>query len=448
VKRPDGFDERPEQPVAPEPDAVPTRQPARRSFADRLGRARGGSRPAAPAPDIEADPADDLEALLAPGASAPESSGARSPRDLPDLPDPLDDGRSTRTGDDDDRDDDTWLGSNPRSRGERPSRDEVRAVLTGAAGTAGRGLGKGFRGVASRLRDLSPDEDFVDPDAPRRTAADGAGASTASRSVAGERAAETAAEAKVARRRRKLMERQEIRRFTRRSRHRRAAWITAGAVVLVLVLSVVVAVYSPLMALTTIKVEGTSRIDKTQVQQALDSQLGTPLARLDFGTIKQELAGFPLIESYVTEEAPPHTLVVTITEREPIVAVKTSSGFALVDPAGITVESTPSKPANLPLAGVDPSQIGGSVYRTMTDVVLALPTSLRPTVTEVTATTADDVTLTLNNGSKVVWGSPDDSDQKAALLAALVKDHEARDPSTKVEYDVSAPDNGIIRSQQ
>jgi hypothetical protein len=46
-----------------------------------------------------------------------------------------------------------------------------------------------------------------------------------------------------------------------------------------------------------------------------------------------------------------------------------------------------------------------------------------------------------------VWGSPDDSAAKAALLDALVKDHAARAPDTAVEYDVSAPDNGIIRTQ-
>ncbi|QSB22097.1 hypothetical protein [Curtobacterium sp. 24E2] len=44
-------------------------------------------------------------------------------------------------------------------------------------------------------------------------------------------------------------------------------------------------------------------------------------------------------------------------------------------------------------------------------------------------------------------GSPDDSEAKAALLAALVKDHAARNPGVVVEYDVSAPDNGVIRAK-
>ena len=54
----------------------------------------------------------------------------------------------------------------------------------------------------------------------------------------------------------------------------------------------------------------------------------------EFGEVKRDIAGFPLIESYVTEEVPPHTLVVTVTERTPVVAVQSGSSFDLVDPAG------------------------------------------------------------------------------------------------------------------
>jgi cell division septal protein FtsQ len=261
------------------------------------------------------------------------------------------------------------------------------------------------------------------------------------------RAAETAREARIARKRRRLLERAEVRRFTRRSRHRRAAWITAGGIVVVLAASILVAVFSPLMALRTIEVRGTNRVDASQVRAALSGQLGTPLARIDLGEVKREIAGFPLIESYVTEEEPPHTLVVTVTERTPVVAVQSGKTFDLVDPAGIVVQSTTKRPDGMPVADIGRAALGTSVFRTMTEVVLAMPASVRDQVSGIAASTSDDVTLTMSDGSSVVWGSPDDSAAKATLLAALVKDHEARAPDTKVEYDVSAPDNGIIRPQ-
>jgi cell division septal protein FtsQ len=354
-------------------------------------------------------------------------------------------------------------------------RDRVGAL----AGAAGRRFGAGLSTVADRLREYTPNEDHRDPrpdagNAPRgdgaqRPSGGAAGsardhdasvtdvleAGSASRPVqhddapigAGVRAAETAREARIAKRRRRLLERAEVRRFTRRSRHRRAAWITAAGIVLVLGVSILVAVFSPLMALQTIEVKGTNRVDETALRQALSDQIGTPLARLDFDEIKQDIAGFPLIESYVTEEAPPHTLVVTVTERTPVVAVQSGSSFDLVDPAGIVVQSSPKRPDTMPLADIARARLGSSSFRTMTEVVLALPSTVRSQVTRVAGSTADDVTLTLKDGSTVVWGSPDDSEAKAALLAALVKDHAARNPGVVVEYDVSAPDNGVIRAK-
>ncbi|OIH95063.1 hypothetical protein BIU92_05860 [Curtobacterium sp. MCBA15_003] len=252
----------------------------------------------------------------------------------------------------------------------------------------------------------------------------------------------------MAKRRRRLLERAEVRRFTRRSRHRRAAWTTAAGIVVVLGASILVAVYSPLMALRTIEVKGTNRVDESALRQALSDQVGTPLARLDFDAIKRDVAGFPLIESYVTEEAPPHTLVITVTERTPVVAVKSGSTFDLVDPAGIVVQSSPKRPDTMPLADIARAELGSMSFRTMTEVVLALPSSVRSQVTRVAGSTADDVTLTLRDKSTVVWGSPDDPRAKAALLAALVEDHEARNPGVVVEYDVSAPDNGVIRAKR
>ncbi|BDZ50442.1 hypothetical protein GCM10025867_26830 [Frondihabitans sucicola] len=92
---------------------------------------------------------------------------------------------------------------------------------------------------------------------------------------------------------RRAVERTEVRRFTRRSRHRRAAWITAGAVVVVLVGSVTISVFSPLLSLQSVKVEGTSRVDKAAVQKSLDQQLGKPLALIDFSAVKADLSNFP-----------------------------------------------------------------------------------------------------------------------------------------------------------
>jgi cell division protein FtsQ len=266
-----------------------------------------------------------------------------------------------------------------------------------------------------------------------------------SRDEARRRALEARRASRRASRQRRRVERLEVRRFTRRSRHRRATWIAAAVVALLLGASVGVAVFSPLLSLQTITVDGADRVDAAAVQEAVDDQIGTPLARIDFDRITRELEAFPLIASYVTETAPPHTLVIRITERQPIATVADGDAFDLVDPAGIVVQSLDARPEGVPSVDVAGAPLDGTAFRASAEVLLALPAALRSTVDQVTASTADDVTLTLTTGQRVMWGSAEHSDRKAEVLAGLMADQASRDAGASVEYDVSAPDNGIIR---
>jgi cell division protein FtsQ len=131
---------------------------------------------------------------------------------------------------------------------------------------------------------------------------------------------------RAAKRARKRYERQEVRRFTWRSRRRRTNWVVALGAVAVMTLVVVGAGYSPLMALRTIEVVGASRVSADALVDALDEQVGTPLPLIDFDALNDQLAEFMLIQSYVTESRPPGTLVVRIVEREPVGALVSAGG--------------------------------------------------------------------------------------------------------------------------
>jgi cell division protein FtsQ len=204
-----------------------------------------------------------------------------------------------------------------------------------------------------------------------------------------------------------------------------------------------VAVYSPLLALRTVQVEGTSRIPADTLVQALDDQLGTPLPLLDLGEVKEKLAAFPLIQSYSTESRPPDTLVVRVVERRPVASIRASGGgFQLVDPAGVVVETTDERPAGFPVIDVGAGGVGSARFEAAAQVLVALPADFLAQVDVVNATTKDDVRLVLTDGKRVVWGSADQSDVKAARLPALLKATADREVA---EYDVSSPDNLVVR---
>lgn len=236
--------------------------------------------------------------------------------------------------------------------------------------------------------------------------------------------------------------RAEVRRFTVRQRRRRMMWIGIAAAVAVLVLGTVGAAYSPLFAVQRIEVVGTSQLDAGEVTAALDGQLGTPLALVDSSEVKAALVRFPLVESYTLEARPPHDLVVRIVERTPVGVLRSAAGYTVVDAAGVALSTTPEAPSGQPLLSV-PAGTNSPAFRAAGTVMRALPAPIRLQVTAVSATTADDVTLTLGGtDSQVVWGSAEDSALKAFTLEKVMQSHAPQ--NTRV-YDVSSPSAIVVR---
>lgn len=243
---------------------------------------------------------------------------------------------------------------------------------------------------------------------------------------------------------RRRAERAEVRRFTRRARNRRVVVAAVAGTVLTLIGLVLTAVYSPILALRQVRVDGASRVSAEEVVAAVDGQLGTPLALLDFGRIEDELGAFPLIRSYVTQTLPPDTLVIQIVERQPVGSIAAvGGGFDLVDPAGIVLQESPERIAGVPLIDLAGGSVSDPAFDAAVEVLLALPPALLAQVDTVSAHTQDDVSLVLAGvGQRVAWGSADESARKATLLAALIA---VTDPAQAGEFDVSAPSNGVFR---
>ena len=227
-------------------------------------------------------------------------------------------------------------------------------------------------------------------------------------------------ELRAARRRRLRAERREVRRFTGAARRRRRILLVCAGAVLALAGFVLITGFTPIMAVRTIDVVGTSRLSADAVRGALQGQLGVPLTLVDDGSIRSALAAFPEVESFAVEERPPSTLRVSIVERTPIASVVSpSGGFDLVDAAGVVLQHGAERPAGYPLA-VDvagsPSDAG---FAAMVPVLRSLPPELLGQIDTVTATGHDDVSFVIGS-IRVVWGSADDSALKSVILQRIM----------------------------
>jgi cell division protein FtsQ len=232
-----------------------------------------------------------------------------------------------------------------------------------------------------------------------------------------------------------------VQRFAARGRRRRLlSWrplaLVAGALAL-LVLAGWVVWSSPLLAAREVRLAGAQRVTQDEAAAAVAPELGRPLARLDADAVRQRLEALPEVRSVQVRRGWPSTVEVRVTERVPVAAVPAGEAYSLVDAAGVEVEQA-AEPAGLPVVSAETVAAGDAPLLAAARVLQALPPELATQVTGTTAATPDSVVLTLASGAQVVWGSPDESPRKAAVLQVLL--------ATPAEvYDVSAPGTPVTR---
>jgi cell division protein FtsQ len=245
--------------------------------------------------------------------------------------------------------------------------------------------------------------------------------------------------------RRKRADRAQYKALTAATRQRRLVWGVSLGSIGALIIAVTVLTLSPALALRTVVVEGSNRLESSQVQQALGGLYGEPLARVSPERIAEALEPLRLIQAFTTRIVPPNTLVVSIVERTPLAAVSVAAGFAVVDAAGVTLWSQPDQPAELPVIAGS-AQRNPASFQAVARVLTALPPELVAGMESISATTLDDVRFSMRGSDhQVMWGSADRAREKAKVLHASLIAAGVGEPKL---IDVTTPESVVIRDQE
>jgi cell division protein FtsQ len=232
-------------------------------------------------------------------------------------------------------------------------------------------------------------------------------------------------------------------RFKAKPKQFRVIALSLLASLLALVLLVLATVFTPLLAVENIRVTGVSKVSKKAVEQAVKSQLGVPLPLVSSQAVAETLSKFSLIESFSLVSELPNTLHVAISERQPIAIVDIKGVSYLYDPAGVRVGEASFRDEFPRVASTGEPKDSKS-FALAIDVLLALPASLLPRVSQIDAKSKDDVTMQLrgNSGQRIIWGDASQSTLKSKVLAALVANQKVTD---RVTFDVSSPTAPVVR---
>lgn len=220
-----------------------------------------------------------------------------------------------------------------------------------------------------------------------------------------------------------------------RKRLRRA--FVAALVLVVVAGGAWVVGFSQALAVTAVSVTGTSVLTAEEVTAAAQVPMGTPLVRLDVAAIEKRVALLKPVASVQVTRSLPNKVTIAVTERRAVYAVSAGSGFDLVDATGVPYTSVMDVPAGLLVANIT----GDSerLRRDVATVATALPKVLRDRAVLVNAASPDSIVIELRGGAEVVWGSAENSEEKAGVIAALLT------ISASV-YDVSSPSHPTTKA--
>lgn len=189
--------------------------------------------------------------------------------------------------------------------------------------------------------------------------------------------------------------------------------------------------FSTLLDVEEVAVRGTGILSEEEVRRVADVRVGEQLARVDVDTVRNRIASLAAVREVDVTRRWPEALEIVVVERTPVAVVEIGGRLRGLDADGVVFRDYPRAPAELPRVN---TSIGTSAeaLREAAAVVRALPDGLAPVVDHVEVATVDQISLALEGGRTVVWGSAADSDDKARVLQVLLR-------QKANVYDVSVP---------
>ncbi len=231
-------------------------------------------------------------------------------------------------------------------------------------------------------------------------------------------------------------------RFNRRQWRRRwLAWRYVVASILLLALvagSIWLVYFSTVLTVKRVDVEGETSLTRGQILAQANVPEGEQLARLDIDAIANRLRSVAAIRTVDVSRKWPDAVRIIVEERVAIAVIDIGGRLRGLDADGVVFNEYAKAPPGLPRVS-STTQTTPEALEEAATVIAALPPPLRRLVDHVEVLTVDQITLVLRDGRTVVWGSSDDSKQKAEVLLALLNQ------PGKI-YDVSVPSQPTTRN--
>ena len=240
----------------------------------------------------------------------------------------------------------------------------------------------------------------------------------------------------------------------RRAHRRRLAWrrlagLCAGAALLAAVSAWLLT--SPRLGVSRVEVVGANTVPNSLIVWQAAIPDGANIIRLRCGRVARRVAALPAIRSASVSRRPPHTVVIRVVEREPLLRVPGPAGPLYLDRDGISFQRCGDESPAVEVVGIPGSQLVPGVRVAGRWLPAVLGTCLAAqrrglALRRVVVGPQGEIDLLLSGGATLRLGEPThltEKLEKAQLALQALKD---RGP---IEYvDVSCPDAVVWKPAQ
>jgi cell division protein FtsQ len=195
--------------------------------------------------------------------------------------------------------------------------------------------------------------------------------------------------------------------------------------------------FSSVLTVRDVSVQGNQTVTSARIEAVAKAPVGQQLARVDLAAIRARVETIPAVKSASISRSWPHTIAISITERTPVAVVDRSAGLQAVDEDGVLFGRFDRRPDDLPLVQTAPD-VKAEALAEAAHVVSSLRSDIAAKVDRIDVESVDRIRLQLAGGRTVMWGSAEESAQKAAVVAVLLE-------QTAQEIDVSVPGRPTTR---
>jgi len=233
------------------------------------------------------------------------------------------------------------------------------------------------------------------------------------------------------------------RRSRRRERLQKVKWLKLAGAIVALVVVVIALLASPIFAIRSVTVEGNVYTSKEVLVAVTKTLKGASVFTVDTQRARELLLEDSWVSDVRITTRFPGKALVEIAERVPIIwYVGDDQKARIVDARGRVIAVLAGWPTKyLRVGGVGPSLEAGAVaddvYRAAAQLVLALPEELRPLVKSLEVSAGGELAMTLQGGTLVRFGPPNDLQDKLVAVVVLLR---RQNPSTLAVIDVSTGD--------